>query len=367
MENPVRFSRFLSRQAARGFALGAVLFVTVLGCAWLIDERIPGLAGQGAAATVPELTLPAGPTPTAASSTTATTTPGEVTTTTQAWVQPDPPQGQLAELIDQQQQLLETSTRQTAVPSNLDPPLARARERSKPYEQGCVNIGRNPQLQPCEFGVTSSSTVVVLYGDSKAVQWFEPLEAIALDRGYRLVLLIKGGCPVADVGISTAILSATCPPYRDAAMAWIASHDPDLVIVANSYTQYPADADEWASGTLESLERLSSANDNVVLIGDNVAADEDPPDCLSGHLDDASACNIDRAEEIRPDRIAGEVEAARATGVRYVSPVDWLCTPTACPVVVGNLLVLRDPSHLKPPMAAYLRPLLEAALQPALP
>jgi hypothetical protein len=36
----------------------------------------------------------------------------------------------------------------------------------------------------------------------------------------------------------------------------------------------------------------------------------------------------------------------------------------ACPVVVGDLLVLRDETHLTPPMAEFLTPLLDAALAP---
>ena len=147
-----------------------------------------------------------------------------------------------------------------------------ARDRSAPYRDGCVNIGANAQLQPCEYGVPSGGRTILLYGDSHAVQWFEPLEQIALQRGWRLVVLAKGGCPVAEVDVPTPVLHYTCPPYRDRAIAWIEQHQPDLVVVGNSYTQYPADAEEWAQGTEATIDRLAEAASRVVLIGDNPAS-----------------------------------------------------------------------------------------------
>ena len=252
------------------------------------------------------------------------------------------------------------------MPSNLDPPLAAARDRSAPYDDGCVNAGVNPRLQPCEYGVKDSARTILLYGDSHAVQWFEPLQQIALARGYRLVILIKGGCPVAAVNVPTPNLHFTCPPYRDRAIDWIAEHQPDLVVVANSYTQYPADADEWAAGADETIGRLADASPHVVVIGDNPASTVDPPACLSGHLDDTSACATARDDAIRPDRISAEVAAARAHGVRFVDTTDWFCTATTCPTVVGNVLVMRDETHVTVAMAELLEPLLDAAVAPAL-
>ena len=57
---------------------------------------------------------------------------------------------------------------------------------------------------------------------------------------------------------------------------------------------------------------------------------------------------------------------ARSHGATFVDTTDWFCTPESCPVVVGNLLVIRDETHITAPMAEFLGPLLEATLQPAL-
>ena len=196
------------------------------------------------------------------------------------------------------------------------------------------------------------------------MQWFEPLNQIAIRRGWRLMLLAKGGCPVTDVEVPTPVLRHTCPPYRDAAITWIENNQPAVVVVSNSYTQYADDAATWAAGAEATIARLAAVAPQLVIIGDNPSSDTDPPACLSGHLDDASSCATARADAVRPDRISGEVAAARAHGATFIDTTDWFCTPETCPVVLGDLLVLRDETHLTPPMAEFLTPLLAAALDP---
>ena len=119
----------------------------------------------------------------------------------------------------------------------------------------------------------TAARTILLYGDSHAVQWFEPLEQIALQRGYRLVVLAKGGCPVAEVDVPTPVLHYTCPPYRDRAIAWIESNQPDLVVVGNSYTQYPAR--RRRVGRRAPRRRSTgwpTRRSHVVVIGDNPAS-----------------------------------------------------------------------------------------------
>jgi peptidoglycan/LPS O-acetylase OafA/YrhL len=368
VEDPVRYSRYFSAVSLRSLALGAAMCVLVVGVGWDLRSSTVQLDG-GVEAAAPELAVVTTLTPSGLATPPATTVAGAATlavvtssdvVTTQAV--PDPPSGHLAQLVSSTQQALRQSSGSFPVPSNLRPPLAAARDRSAPYRDGCVNIGANDQLQPCEYGTPNGGGTMLLYGDSHAVQWFEPLEQIALQRGYRLVVLAKGGCPVAEVDVPTPVLHFTCPPYRDRAIAWIEKNDPDLVVVGNSYSQYPADAAEWAGGTASTIERLADVSSNVVLIGDNPASTEDPPACLSEHLDDASECSTARADAILPERISAEVVAARANGVKFVDTTDWFCTDDVCPAVLGNLLVMRDETHITAPMAEFLRPLLEAAI-----
>ncbi|HEU4839998.1 MAG TPA: acyltransferase family protein, partial [Ilumatobacteraceae bacterium] len=390
VEDPVRHARWLAAVPRRSLALGAAMVLVMLLAGWGLARSIPPLEGEVAAVT-PQLvaappavastvaaasptTAPGAPpaTPLAAVGTAPPPPPTTVAatlapaTTVVPLAVPDPPSAEVAALVASMQQALATASTPTPLPSNLRPSLGAARDRALPYTQGCVNVGVNPKVLPCEFGTPGAATTILLYGDSHAVQWFEPLQQIALQRGVRLVVLAKGGCPVVDVVVRTPVLRSTCPPYRDGVINWIAEHQPAVVVVANSYTQYEDDPAAWATGAETTIGRLAAVAPRLVVIGDNPSSTVDPPACLSGHRDDVTACATRRADAVHVDRISGEVAAARAHGARFVDVSDWFCTPVTCPAVVGDLLVLRDETHLTPPMAEFLTPLLDAALAPVL-
>ena len=365
LEDPVRHNRWLAAAPVRGLGFGAAMVLVMVTAGWALARAIPALDGGTVAATPVLSATPVTPAPLADPTPTPTvTTPATATTPPALVIAPAPPTGDLPSVVAALQQTLAAASMPAPVPSNLRPSIAHARDRALPYTQGCVNVGVDARLQVCEFGVPGAARTIVLYGDSHAAQWFEPLQLIAVQRGYRLVLLAKGGCPVTDVVVATPVLRQTCPPYRDAAIAWIDANDPAIVIVSNSYTQYAHDAATWAAGAEATMSRLAAVAPHLVVIGDNPASDTDPPACLSAHVGDASACATARADAVRPDRIAGELAAARAHGATFVDTTDWFCTPTTCPVVIGDLLVLRDRTHLTPPMAEFLAPALDAALAP---
>jgi hypothetical protein len=73
-----------------------------------------------------------------------------------------------------------------------------------------------------------------------------------------------------------------------------------------------------------------------------------------------------RAGAVRPGRLGVERDIARAHQAAFIPTSDWMCTDTACPVVVGNVLMYRDASHLTATASALLSPFVDAALSAAL-
>ena len=61
---------------------------------------------------------------------------------------------------------------------------------------------------------------------------------------------------------------------------------------------------------------------------------------------------------------AVEQEVAAAHGATFVSTSDWLCSPTECPVIVGDVLVYRDANHITATAATWLAPYLRVATAP---
>jgi hypothetical protein len=229
-------------------------------------------------------------------------------------------------------------------------------------------------IPDCVYGDPSSPTVVVLFGDSHAAEWFPALARLATDRDWRLVSLTKSGCTPAQLTIWNTNFKRAydeCDRWREAAVARIATEHPTLVIVGSSHpypsagSGGPAPADGGRSleaGLAQTLDRLRPLAGAVVLIGDTPKFDVDPPDCLSQHLDDVLACAEPRARTVDAAWLRVETSLAERAGAVLVDPTDWACPTDPCPVVIGRYLVFRDQHHLATPFVTALRTRLAAAL-----
>ena len=361
VEDPVRHSPWLAQRAGRGLALGGTLSATVvLAGAWMRSatprstrasrrprrrwrlrrpRRRPWQPSSPA--------LPAAPSPPAESLIAL-------------------PEGDVQSLVTANRAVLEQGLTQTDVPSNLRPALRDVgADRAEVYGDDCVAVGRVSELSPCRYGADGSAFTVVLYGDSHAAQWFPTLLAIAEERQFELVVMIKGGCPTAAVSIPTATLARTCPIWRDQAIAWIAAEQPELVLVS-AWAGYPNEDDEWGEGFAATMQRVVPNARNVVVIGDTPAASDEPVDCLSRNLRRADVCSSTRDNVVASSRLAVEQDIAADVGAAYIDTSDWLCTDTGCPMMIGDILLYRDATHLTTVASEWFQPLLEASLAPVL-
>ncbi len=383
VENPTRHSAWLTARPERSLAIGTVFCLTLTAVGWNVARANQGELAGGGAVDAPVLEVvdaeDPGPDATVADSAAAdrTTTPAaadatkSTTSTTLAF--PKAPSGALAKLTAATQRVLAQSLAPAPVPSNMKPSLRSARARSQVYTDGCVNVPANSALRLCKYGVKNSSKVMLLTGDSHAAQWFEAINAIAVKRGYALVVLVKSGCPIPSVSLPTPVLRAACPKFHENVYDWITKNKPAVVVASSSYEMpkngevaYDLPAPKWAAGVEISLARLREVSDNVVLIGDNPSSVKDPVECLARNLKNASKCNTARDDAVRVDRRSAEVASSAAHGVLFVDTADWFCGPETCPAVVGNILMRRDRTHMTAAAALFLRPLLETAMSTAL-
>lgn len=361
VEDPVRHASSLTGSPSRGLALGGALTVGVLVAAAMTWVTLPSLTG-GVEAAAPSL-VPV--TAAAVTPSTGTSGVGSVTSpTSTVSVAAGLGEGDIAALLAANQQVLAAGLATEQVPSNLRPSLATAfDDKSRLYLDDCVNIGVDAELHDCRYGVEGSSVRIVLYGDSHAAHWFPAMEAIATARGAELVVMAKGGCPTAEVSIPTNTLGRTCPQWRDQAMARIAQLRPDMVVVT-AWANYPNSDDEWRDGMRATLARIAPHTADLVVLGDTPNASDVPATCLSANLTRATRCNNRRERAAHPGRVVVEREEADAAGGRFIDTTDWLCTPEACPVMLGDILLYRDVTHLSTTGATWLQPLLDASLFP---
>jgi peptidoglycan/LPS O-acetylase OafA/YrhL len=267
-----------------------------------------------------------------------------------------------------------------AVPANLTPSLAAATEDApRIYADKCSGAFTDPEIKkPCAYGDLGSDRTVVLFGDSHAAHWFPALERIAEDRHWRLVMVTKSACSAASVRIFQATLNRPydeCVAWREQVWDYIASLRPAMVVVSSAAggtvvddsgakITDPGYADRvWIDGWRRSADRLAATGARLVLIEDTPYQAGDTVECLSVHLRDPGACVVSAGTALpNPDRRRAVAATLAAAGVTVVDPLPWFCTAERCPVIVGNVLVYRDASHITATYARLVAPQLGRAL-----
>jgi hypothetical protein len=263
------------------------------------------------------------------------------------------------------------------VPADLAPPLADALDDLPPiYADGCHRDPAATDSPACAYGDADAATAIVLLGDSHAAQWFPTLERLAEERGMRLVSLTKSACPFVDIATWSQVFNREyreCAEWREAALRRIEAERPALVVAAYSRVgsaavdgrpvPYAEVGDAWTAALEASLGRLRAAGDAVLLLGDTPRMDEEPPACLSDHLEDASACARPAGLATDAAWTARDREAAARARVAFVDPTAWFCTTEPCGVVQGRFLVYRDRHHMTATYARALAPYLGRVLE----
>ncbi len=381
VENPIRHSRPLATRNNLTLAVGAGLVVVSIGAGLVLRNKSVDLSTD-VVATVPTFLTST----TSVSSTTlsvtspdtspgttafdATTTPAPVETTTTVPAGPPPPvvspTEPLAAVID----AVETA----GVPKNLTPSLAEA-TGDKPiiYDDGCHLDAGSTEPGECAFGDTTSSFTVALFGDSHAAQWFNALDAIAKQRGWRLLSLTKLGCtPIEEITYNSTV-GATypqCKPWRANVKKRLAAEKAAVVFISYSNrlqqvgVRQPFPDQVWLDGFKELIPELRSLGSEPVLITDTPYPGRDVPICLSENVSSVRNCAFARDKGIRQSRLDTNIAAAVDNGAQVLDVTNWMCTDKVCPVIVGNLLVYRDTNHITTKYAEWLAPLIDAAVSP---
>ncbi len=363
VEDPVRLSEGLSRFPGRSVVLGLSLsaLAVLVGLSAVLFQ--PAL-DSGAVAEAPELILIGAEEPSDA----ALVSDADAPETTMANLPPVVPTAEelLATLMAANRDVLDEALLATDVPGNLRPSVSDVySDRPAVYPDGCVNEGVDDSLLDCRYGDVGAQRTIVLYGDSHAAQWSPAMDAIALDAGYELIVLAKGGCPTADVSIATNTLGRTCPAWRDNVVDFIAGQQPTMVVVT-AWHEYDNDDDEWSTGLESTLSRIAPNTGNLVLLADSPGAAANPQQCLSSNRTSMQNCSNRRERAVESGRLDVESAAAERFGATFVDPSDWFCTDVRCPMTLGDVLLFRDADHITTTGADWFRPLLEAAIRPIL-
>jgi peptidoglycan/LPS O-acetylase OafA/YrhL/cellulose synthase/poly-beta-1,6-N-acetylglucosamine synthase-like glycosyltransferase len=248
-------------------------------------------------------------------------------------------------------------------PRNLRPSIqAAAEDQPASTSDGCHLDFLKVAQGACVYGDPSGTKTMVLFGDSHAQQWLPALDRQGKASGWRVVSWTKAACSVADIDVYNSALKrefSECMEWREWTFQRIKKLSPDLVVVSQS-DAVPGDLGniEWAEGTSRTMAYLRGFGLPVAYLLDTPLPIGNVPECLATHLDDVGACNA-LVPDTNPfdDRKDMVAESLTSLGVPTVDPEPWLCTAKECPVIVGNVLVYRDDSHVSARFSRWLAPM----------
>ena len=265
------------------------------------------------------------------------------------------------------------------VPDGLEPSIGAAVNSFPPLRFKCQTPNGQAYPVVCGFGPLGA-TKIVLFGDSHAMMWSQPVRRVAAQRDWRFLTMTKTACP-ALLGIYNRRQmeidgGTSCQQWRRNVIKRMKAYPPDLIIITQSddyklYSRTGALQPRSRSKTLwkQALKRTLDAlpkQSQVLVLGDVPDNRVNPRSCLGYNRSDMSQC-VTRRAGVRGRQVEfGLRDTARANGATFRTLHGKICSYEPCPVVQGRILMWRDRTHLTNRFAVKLQPSMRAAIDDAL-
>ena len=244
------------------------------------------------------------------------------------------------------------------------------------WQQGCLVAETSAVPKECAYGDTAHPVLTVaLVGDSIAGNWFTPLQKIADERHWKLVVELHSVCPLtAAVMVSPAAGGGPYTACHDWGKAVV--HDlvtkihPDVVITSDlpglatvAHPQGGAAAQaEIGTGMDTYWKQLESHGISVIAIKESPAVGLNVPECVTDNPSMLSKCAVSKSKAIKPNLPTMYATQAAAGAVPLIDMNSLICGRAKCRPVVGNVLVYQDSHHLTSTYALTTAPYLETRL-----
>jgi len=248
-----------------------------------------------------------------------------------------------------------------------------ARRTSTPRDE-CfrnANSAKKATEAYCSFGSeeTAGKPSAILWGDSFANQYLEPISAAAIDNGIHGLIATQSACrPLADDAVGNSAAEQPCREFNRSTLAFVLNHaEPSIVVLAGN----------WDHGVEASslADRLLAAGKTVVLILPLVDLVFDMPQrwienqLRAGRAIDEWKVDATPALTLRGLRaeIAPTLDKHRNDPrLVTVDPQSVVCEHDQCYLVRNGQANFRDRAHISNVNAIQYKGLFEAAFRSAL-
>lgn len=225
------------------------------------------------------------------------------------------------------------------------------------HHTDCVVTQTSRAFRACRFGDRNGRRTLVLVGDSKAAQWFTPLERIAKTQKWRLVVIVKNGCSFARVTrLRDGRPDRRCESWSAKALRKIERLRPDVVVPVTRWGDGLPRGARGGQQTESAMVRgLVSSWRQVLRTGARVSPildtpgppSGDAPACVRENRNRLSRCAFPKAPAMRISGASAAREAARRLrGVEAIDLSREMCPRSTCPAVLRGILVYRGGSHI---------------------
>jgi hypothetical protein len=241
----------------------------------------------------------------------------------------------------------------------------------------CFSRGRSFEAKVCEFGDPKASRTLLIFGDSHAMQWVNPIRRAAAFERWRLVTVVKPGCAASDINPLHSLADyELCSEWRAGAIEKILEIRPTAVVMAShngatlrgdTGTSMSMSEDEIRAGTRRTLLKLLPSGFPVVVLRDSPIAPFNVPACVgrainrTGNADDS--CQFDAAVALNQTAFVAERKAVDGlSNVYYLDMDDLICPGESCPATRNGQIIYRDDNHLTGTYAESLAPVMQTRL-----
>lgn len=237
------------------------------------------------------------------------------------------------------------------LPANLTPSLSAARKDEERLRgDGCLAFERVTAPPDCVYGIKGSGVTIALVGDSHAAHWFPAIEAIALERGWRLVTFVKVSCSFTTLAQRNLALKRAyreCTEFNEATVARLNQIKPALTIIVNRRTFRPIEGNISSALAGAALgEMVARLPGSTAILVDTPDPGRDVPACLSKHPSDIRACLFTQDDADNREIGVAERVAAEVSGAQLIDLTGEICGAWPCLPVAKSVLIYRDEDHM---------------------
>lgn len=223
-----------------------------------------------------------------------------------------------------------------------------------------------------DFGVADDYTQhIALVGDSHARQYFNVIDNLSFQYGWKLTVISKSACSLQNPqNFGLGNNNESYLDWNQNLFEHLETTSYDLIINSNSTLvndEYP----EAANCFVEGFKEINALGMPVLVITDNPkprATDQinDYRICIERYQKlSEKVCAINKSEAFaKPDRLAAKAKELQSEMLFVLDPTSEFCPDTlSCPPVINGTAVYRDNSHVSVTFGEKLSPVISSNIR----